>query len=476
MTTHTKVLLASGVIAAFTILSTITAQQPRAVDAHFLKLAGTSKDTAPGTWVTNGLNQEETRYSLLKQIDATNVGKLGLSWMTPIGKGGGNQEGTPLMWNDTLYTVSNWSIVSAINARDGKVKWTYEPKMDEADVRRRMCCGQVNRGLAIAQGMVFVPVNDGRLVALDALGGQVKWESRVSELKDWYSLTIAPRIAGDKVVIGVAGGDHPIRGFVDAYYIKDGKRAWRFWTVPGDPAKGFEDKAQEAAAKTWGPGKWWEWGGGGSVWDGLAYDADTNMVYAGTGNAEPWSEGFRGSKDKDNLYTCSIIAIDASSGKLKWHYQTVPNDQWDFDSVGGFVMADISIKGKTRKVIMQAPKSGVFYIVDRTNGEFISAEPFVQINWATGFDPKTGRAILNKDAFYNQTTQVTIYPGGGGAHNWAQMSFNPMTGLVYLPKTAGSYNFRAAEEVTEAGGGHHGLAVGRGGAASFKTVTPQPIW
>jgi PQQ-dependent dehydrogenase (methanol/ethanol family) len=364
ITPNIKVFCAAGAIVALTLISTAAAQQPRAVDANVLKSAGTANDQMPGSWLTYGLNQGETRYSPLKQIDTSNVGKLGLSWSYVLGAGGGNQEATPLMWNNTIYGITTWSVVFAVDARNGKQLWRWDPEVNQTGMRRRMCCGAVNRGIAISNGMIFAPVNDGRLVALDALTGQIRWEARVAYPEDWYSLTIAPRIAGNKVVVGVAGGDHPIRGFFDAYDIVTGKRAWRFYTVPGDPSKGFEDEAQRAAAKTWS-GEWWRWGGGGSVWDGMAYDVETNTVFAGTGNAEPWPEKFRGSKGLDNLYTCSIVAVDANTGNLKWHYQTVPDDNWDFDSVGGFILADLKIKGHTRKVIMQAPKSGVFYILDR---------------------------------------------------------------------------------------------------------------
>jgi len=472
-TSNTKALLAAGVIATLTLISSATAQQPRAaetkVDANILKTAGSANDPLAGSWLTYGLTQAETRYSLLNQINASNVDKLGLAWSYELGAGGGNQEATPLMWNNTIYGITTWSVVFAVDARSGKQLWRWDPEVNQTEMRRRMCCGAVNRGIAISNGMILAPVNDGRLVALDALTGHLKWETRVAYPQDWYSLTIAPRIAGNKVVVGVAGGDHPIRGFFDAYDIATGKRAWRFYTVPGDPSKGFEDEAQRAAAKTWG-GDWWKMGGGGSVWDGMAYDAETNTVFAGTGNAEPWVEKFRGAKGLDNLYTCSIVAVDANTGKLKWHYQTVPNDNWDLDSVGQLMLADLKIKGRTRKVIMQAPKNGVFYVLDRVTGEFISAAPFVQVNWTKGFDEKTGRPILNADAFYDKTP-VQIYPTGGGAHNWAPMSYNPSTGLVYLPASYGSYTFMAADEVTEAPGGHHGLAFGRGATP----VVPQPL-
>ena len=471
-----KALLATGIVAAFALISTVRAQQPRTVDANILKTAGTANDPMAGSWITYGLTQGETRYSPLKQIDASNVGKLGLAWSYELGAGGGNQEATPLVWNNTIYGITTYSVVFAVDAHNGKQLWRWDPELNQVAVRSRMCCGVLNRGIALASGMIFAPVNDGRLVALDALTGKVTWEARVAYPQEWYSLTIAPRIAGNKVVLGVAGGDHPTRGFIDAYDIATGRHAWRFYTVPGDPSKGFEDEAQRAAAKTWS-GEWWKWGGGGSVWDGLVYDAETNLVYAGTGNAEPWPEKFRGSKGLDNLYTCSIVAVDANTGKLKWHYQTVPNDNWDLDAVGGFILTDLKIKGRTRKVLMQAPKNGVFYVLDRVTGEFISAAPFVQVNWTKGFDEKTGRPFLNQEAFYDNKTPVQIYPTGGGAHNWAPMSYNPATGLVYLPASQGSYMFMAADEVVGYPYGHPGIAFARPGTKAIvpPIIGPEPM-
>ena len=471
-------LWASGVLATLTLLSTLIAQQPRAVDAKVLKTAGTAKDALPGTWLTYGLTQTEQRYSQLKQIDESNVGKLGLAWSAPLAAAGarGGTEGTPLMWNNTIYQSMDNSIVYALDAGTGEQKWMYDAKIDPV-TPSHMCCGTHNRGLAISDGKIILAANDARLIALDALTGKELWQSKVADINQYYSLTIAPRIAGDKVVIGVAGGEYFIRGFFAAYNLKDGSLAWKFHTVPPAPGQPFEDKAQEDAAKTW-TGDWAKYGGGAPVWDGLVYDPDTNLVIAGTGNAEPWPLEMRGTEKKDwgkftNLYTASIVAVDANNGKLKWFYQTVPNDAWDFDSVGGFIMADVEIEGRTRKVIMQAPKSGVFYILDRTNGQFISAEPFVPVNWVTGFDKKNnGRPIINPDAYYNQENTVVIYPGGGGAHNWAPMSYNPNAGLVYLPYSAGNYTFTAAAAPDpKAGGGAHGL--GRGGQ---NKQTPMPIW
>ncbi len=479
-TPKTKAVLAAGIIAALSFVFTVTAQQPRAVDAKVLATAGTAKDAMPGTWLTYGLSQTEQRYSLLKQIDATNVGKLGLAWSSPISSGTGGRggtEGTPLMWNNTIYQTMDNSIVYALDARNGEQKWMYNAHIDPA-TQSHMCCGTHNRGLAISDGKIILAANDARLIALDAVSGKELWQTKVADINQYYSMTIAPRIAGDKVVVGVAGGEFFIRGFVAAFNLKDGSLAWKFHTVPPKPGEPFEDKAQEDAAKTW-TGDWAKYGGGAPVWDGLVYDPDTSLVIFGTGNAEPWPQELRGIKKEDwgkfdNLYTCSIVAVDAKTGKLKWYYQTVPGDSWDFDSVGGLVMADIQIDGKTRKVVMQAPKSGVFYILDRTNGQFISAEPFVPVNWVTSFDKsKNGRPVINPDAYYNQENSVVIYPGGGGAHNWAPMSYNPQTGLVYLPYAAGSYSFNAAAEPDpHAGGGAHGL--GRGGQNNKRT--PMPIW
>jgi len=467
-------------IVTLTLIITISAQQPRKVDANVLKNAGTAKDAEPGTWLTYGLTQTEQRYSQLKQIDATNVGKLGLAWSASLvdaAQGGrGGTEGTALVWNNTIYQPMDNSIVYALDARTGEKKWMYDAKIDPV-TRTHICCGTHNRGLAISDGKIILAANDARLIALDAATGKEVWQTRVADINLYYSLTIAPRIAGDKVVIGVGGGEYFIRGFFAAYNIKDGSLAWKFYTVPPAPGQPFEDKAQEDASKTW-TGDWAKYGGGGSVWDGLVYDPDTNLVIAGTGNAEPWPQELRSIPKAewgkwDSLYTCSIVAVDANTGKLKWYYQTVPSDSWDLDSVGGLIMADIQINGATRKVVMQAPKSGVFYIVDRTNGQFISAEPFVPVNWVTGFDKtKNGRPIVNPEAFYDQQKTVVIYPGGGGAHNWSPMSYNPTAGLVYLPYSAGTYSFTAAAAPNPAaGGGAHGVG-GRG----QQTVTPMPIW
>jgi quinohemoprotein ethanol dehydrogenase len=417
---------------------------PPPVTAEVLKAAGTPADKLPGSWLSYGHSQNETRFSPLKQIDASNAGRLGLSWSYVAGAGGGNQEGTPLVWNDTLYGITSWSVVFALDARTGKELWRWDPEVNQTAVRPKICCGIVNRGMALYNGMLIAPAIDGRLFALNALTGKPVWETRVAYPQDLYTITMAPRIAGNKVVVGISGGDKPTRGFVDAYDAATGKRAWRFYTVPGDPAKGFENEAMRAAAKTWG-GEFYKNGGGGAVWDGVAYDPETNLVYVGTGNAEPWVQKFRGAQSVDNLYTCSILALDVNTGQLKWHYQTVPNDNWDFDSVQQLMILDLRINGRQRKVITQAAKNGFFYVLDRATGEFISGAPFVKVNWATGFDER-GRPMVNNEAYYDQEG-VEIFPTGGGAHNWSPMSFNPATGLVYIPASYLPFPYQAAVEL-----------------------------
>jgi quinohemoprotein ethanol dehydrogenase len=417
------------------------AQQPRRVDDASLKNAGKGS----GEWLTYGLTQGETRYSQLDQINASNAKELGLAWSYSLGEGGGGQEATPLVWNGTIYGITNWSVVFAVDAKTGKERWRWDPEVNREAVRPAICCGVVNRGIAIYQGLIIAPVIDGRLEALDSETGKPAWESRVAYSQDEYTITMAPRIAKGRVIVGVSGGDHPKRGFFDAYDAMTGRRLWRFYTIPGDPSKPFENSAMRKAAATWAPDAW-KLGGGGAVWDGIAYDPDTDLIYAGTGNAEPWPEEFRGSKGKDNLYACSILAVHASTGELKWHYQVVPDDTWDFDSVQQMILADLTINGKPRKVIMQASKNGFFYVLDRVTGEFISAAPYAKVNWAKGIDPKTGRPIVNPEARYGREP-VSIFPSAGGAHNWSPMSFNPATGLVYISgNTASSWTFASEEK------------------------------
>ncbi len=438
-------------------------------------LKNAAKSASDGNWLSYGLTPGETRYSPLKQIDASNVKRLGLMWSYEIGDGGGDQEATPLVWNNTIYGVTNWSIVFAVDARTGKEKWRWDPLVNRKPTGDKMCCGVVNRGLALYHNKIYVPVNDGRLEALDAETGKPVWEARVSWVQEEQTLTMAPRIAKGKVIVGAAGGDRPTRGFFAAYDADTGREAWRFYTVPGDPAKGFESSAMRKAAETW-EGEWWKLGGGGAVWDGISYDPESELVYVGTGNAEPWPQALR-TKDvstgRDNLYVASIVAVHVDTGELKWHYQMVPGDQWDYDSVQQMILADLTINGKPRKVIMQANKNGFFYVLDRITGEFISAQPFSKVTWAKGIDQKTGRPIINKEVMYG-TNPVPVSPGGGGAHSWSPMSFNPQTGLVYIPTRGWDTFPYAADLAFKPDASRVGGAAQTGLKLNTQGLTPQP--
>jgi PQQ-dependent dehydrogenase (methanol/ethanol family) len=287
---------------------------------------------------------------------------------------------------------------------------------------------------------------------------------------------MAPRIAKGKVIIGVSGAEYPVRGFFAAYDANTGQMAWRFYTVPGDPSKPFENAAMKKAAETW-DGDWWKMGGGGTVWDGMAYDPETDLIYIGTGNGGPWPEELRKSKGKDNLYVCSILAVKADTGELKWYYQNVPGDSWDFDSVQQLMLADVTINGRPRKVIMQANKNGFYYVLDRVTGAFISAQPFAQVTWAKGIDQETGRPIVHPESHYDQNNEtITLAPGPGGAHNWSPMSFNPSTGLVYIP-TSTSSTFTFTEDVNFAfkpGQQNMGIIFGNRGGGGGAAPVPAP--
>jgi quinohemoprotein ethanol dehydrogenase len=455
------------------------AQQSRAVDDAALRNSGKTGEE----WLTNGLNYGETRYSPLKQIDASNVSRLGLAWSYEIGAGGGTQESTPLVSNGVMYSVTNWSIVYALDARTGKEKWRWDPEVNQAAVSPKICCGVVNRGLGLYAGKVFVPVIDGRLVALDIETGKPVWEARVAYPQDSYTLTMAPRVVHGRVVIGVSGAEYPVRGFLAAYDANTGRQAWKFYTVPGEFSKPPEDATMRRAMATWDT-KATKAGGGGTVWDSISYDPESDLIYFGTGNAGPWPADLRKAENKDNLFACSIVALKADTGEYKWHFQTVPSDSWDYDAVQQLILADITIKGQPRKVIMQANKNGFFYVLDRLTGKFISGQPFAKVSWAKGLNEATGKPIVNDDAHYNTESGAVVQPGPNGAHNWSPMSFNPTTGLVYIPSASGitfSYatdpNFQLKPGQLNLGivfGPPPAAAGGRGGRGGASNAAGQP--
>jgi len=417
------------------------AQKSGRVDDATLRNAarGTGQD-----WLSYGFTPQETRYTPLSQINTSNVSRLGLAWSVEVGPGGGGQEATPLVHNGVIFSTTQWSVVFAVDARTGKEKWRWDPEVNQAAVRSKICCGVVQRGVAIYDGKIIAPAIDGRLFALDEETGKPVWEARVAYPQDNYTITMAPRIAKGKAIIGVSGGEYPVRGFIAAFDAKTGAQAWKFYTVPGP---GDKDPGLIKAAKTWP--KNIVGGGGGSVWDAIAYDPDLELVYFGTGNAGPWAEDTRMSKGFDLLYAASIVAVDVNTGLYKWHYQNVPGDEWDFDSVQHLLLADVTIKGVKRKVIMQANKNGFLYTIDRTNGKFISGKPFAKVNWALGLDELTGRPIINPEARYSATESANITPGPGGAHNWSPMSFNPLLGLLYVSGQSGGGFTYAAQPAFE---------------------------
>jgi quinohemoprotein ethanol dehydrogenase len=391
-------------------------------------------------WVLYGGTIDDHRYSPLNQVNEQTVGKLGLVWRKELGTTRG-LEATPLEENGVIYTTGSWSVVFALDAKTGEERWKYDPKVPREGAYF-ICCDVVNRGVALYKGKVYVGTLDGRLIALDEKTGNPVWSVMTAEGGKPYSITGYPRIAKDLVVIGNAGSEYGVRGYVSAYQADTGKMVWRTYTVPGDPSRGFESKAMEVAAKTWS-GEWWKVGGGGTAWEGIVYDPALDLLYFGTGNASAWYRPLRGDGKGDNLYTASIMAVHASNGELAWHFQTTPGDNWDYDSTQPLMQADLKINGRDRKVIMQANKNGFFYVLDRATGEFISGTPFVSgVSWASGLDPKTGRPVEAPTASAG-FQPVIVSPDPGGAHNWNPMAFHPATGLVYLPVKSGTQALHA---------------------------------
>jgi quinohemoprotein ethanol dehydrogenase len=417
------------VLAFVTSSAFAQAQRPSKVDDAALRNVAQGKGEE---WLSYGFTPQETRYTPLSQINASNVSRLGLAWSYEVGPGGGGQEATPLVHNGVIFSITQWSVVFAVDARTGKEKWRWDPEVNQTVVRPKICCGIVQRGIAMYDGKIIAPAIDGRLIALDEETGKPVWEARVAYPQDNYTITMAPRIAKGKAIVGVSGGEYPVRGFIAAFDAKTGAQAWKFYTVPGP---GDKDPGLIKAAATWP--KNIIGGGGGSVWDAISYDPDLELVYIGTGNAGPWSEDARVSKGFDLLYAASIVAVDVNTGLYRWHYQNVPGDEWDFDSVQHLLQADVTIKGVKRKVIMQANKNGFLYTIDRTNGKFISGTPIAKVNWALGLDESTGRPIVNPDAKYSAAESANVSPGPGGAHNWSPMSFNPTLGLLYVSGQSG---------------------------------------
>ena len=384
-----------------------------------------------GEWVTYGRDYAETHYSPLTQINDSNVKRLGLAWSLTTGSpAGAAVESTPLFHDGTLYGSLAWNVMFAADARTGKMKWRWDPGI-KRDKIQRLCCGAVNRGVALYNGKVYQGMLDGRVVALDKNTGKLVWSVQDTVPDGDVTLTSALRVVKGKVIVGSSGAEHGVRGYFTAYDAETGKRVWRFYTVPGNPSRGFEHPDLKAAARTW-TGRWWEQGGGGTVWDAMAYDPEADLLYVGTGNGGPWNRNYRSPGGGDNLYLSSILAVKPDTGTLAWYFQTTPGDQWDYAATQPLVLADLTINGKPRKVIMQSPKNGFFYVLDRLTGQFIAGNKLLRrVTWAKGLDGK-GRPVEAKGARYKDQ-QVLISPGQDGAHTWQPMAFSPVTKLVYVP-------------------------------------------
>ena len=416
---------------------------PASVDAARIIHA----DSEPGNWMTHGRTYSEQRFSPLKQINDQNVRWLGLAWSLDLDTHRG-QEATPLVVDGVMFFSTAWSKVLALKANTGEKLWSYDPKVPP-EWAINACCDVVNRGVAAWQGKIFVATLDGRLIALDAATGKVVWETLTIDRKYRYTITGAPRVVKGRVIIGNAGSELGVRGYVSAYDADTGKLQWRFYTVPGDPAQPFESSAMANAAKTW-TGSWWKLGGGGTVWDSMAYDSDLDLLYIGTGNGTPWSEHARSPQGGDNLYTSSIIALQPDTGMYVWHYQETPGDVWDFDSAAQMILANLVIDNVPRKVLLHAPKNGFFYVLDRATGQLISAKPYTAVSWADGIDLKTGRPIEHAGARYKEGDPgIPLVPGPSGGHTWHSISFSPMTGLVYFPVIDGGFFYKHDEHFQE---------------------------
>ena len=425
-------------------------------------------DNDRASWLSYGRTYDEQRYSPLNQINKETIDQVGLAWFADMTTSRG-QEATPIVVDGALYISTSWSNVWAFNVRTGELLWEFDPEVDRA-YGRKACCDVVNRGVAVWEGKVFVGALDGRLIALDSKTGEQVWETQTFDPELNYTITGAPRIIKGNVIIGNGGAEYGVRGYVTAYNANTGDLNWRFFTVPGDPADGYEQNILFDAASTW-TGEWWRLGGGGTVWDAMAYDVDLDLLYIGVGNGSPWNQSLRSPGGGDNLFLTSIVALDPDDGTYRWHYQTVPGETWDYTATQHIMLADLRIEGEERRVVMQAPKNGFFYVLDAATGQLISAENYVPVNWATHIDLDTGRPVENPEARYNESGESFIVsPGALGGHNWYPMSFSQNSGLVYIPITENYMGYvDDSEFVTSATGWNTGIDLARGFGMVMRT-------
>jgi quinohemoprotein ethanol dehydrogenase len=434
----------TGTLALVLIAPLLAAPKPGAVDDARLSRA----EREPQNWLMHGGTWTEQRYSALTQINTTNVSRLKPAWWVEFDTTRG-QEATPIVIDGVMYVSTAWSKVYALDAKTGRQIWYFDPKVPGA-AGAPTCCDVNNRGVAVYQGNVYVATLDGRLVALNAATGKVVWSTMTVEPGRVYSITGAPRVARGKVFIGNAGADFGGRGYVSAYDATTGKLVWRFYLVPGDPkakpdGAASDDVLKDVTLPTW-HGDWYKYGGGAHVWNAIVFDPELDQLYLPTGNGFPWNPHFRSDGKGDNLFISSIVAVDANTGRYRWHYQETPGDAWDFDAISDITLVDLRIGGELRKVLLHAPKNGFFYVIERKSGKLVSAEPYVpNINWATHVDKATGRPAIVDAARYREAPWLGV-PGAGGGHNWYPVAFSPKTGLLYIPATENSTYFNPTKE------------------------------
>lgn len=393
--------------------------------------ASLTDDPNGANWLGFGRSYNEQRFSPLTQISAANVSGLKVDWFLDLPDDRGLVS-TPLVADGVLYFVGSLNIVRAVDATTGILKWSYDPKVMDVAGNRVRSGWDLNRGIALWKGKVYVATWDGRLIAVDAATGSEIWSTMTVDPEKALYITGAPKVFKGKVLIGNGGTEHgAARGYVTAYDAETGEQVWRFYIVPGNPADGFENAAMEMAAKTW-TGEWWKFGGGGNAWHGFTYDPELDQLYIGTGNGAPWNQKIRSPGGGDNLFLCSIVALNPDTGEYLWHYQTTPGETWDYNSNMDIVLADLPIGGDTVKAMLHAPKNGFFYVLDRRTGKLLSADPFSEVTWASKVDLSSGRPVENPGARY-ESGSATVAPSTAGAHTWHAMSYNPGTGLVYIP-------------------------------------------
>jgi len=493
--TSTTFAAISAATLALGLLSLAAVAAPKKIaDVDDARLANSQNE--PQNWLIHGGSWKEQRFSRLDQINVDTIANLKPAWFIDYDTNRG-QESTPIVVDGVMFVTTAWSKVYALDAKTGKQLWYYDPQVP-GPAGVPTCCDVVNRGVAVYQGRVYLGAVDGRLIALDAATGKPVWTAVTTPPNSTYAITGAPRVARGKVFIGNAGADFGGRGYVSAYDTASGKLVWRFYTVPSDPkakpdGAASDDVLAKTARPTWFGNDWYKYGGGGHVWNSLVFDPDFNQVYMATGNGLPWNYEIRSEGKGDNLFTASIVAVDADTGKYKWHYQETPGDAWDFDSMSDMTQAELTINGQVRKVLIHPPKNGFMYVLDRSNGKLLSAEPFVPgINWASHVDIATGKPAINPKARYKNEPWVGS-PGGGGAHNWQPTAFSPQTNLLYLGASEVSTyyeptkNFKYVEGLPNMGidfaamlrgiggkgGGAHGAETAP--AANAKSEPPPPL-